>query len=322
MPGPHHGTAAAPPNELEESVREVRTMVPEASLAPDSWMFRCCAVPDAPRLGEEANIASIIAAPLNLSFKSVGMKAGYATDWSPPTVLTKKQLELRSRLKLPTPEMCCGEPLLAGETTEGRHRWLLDMYQDFAFELYEGMFLKQLRTDICSDRVHCQLVDDLETLKLDFEDGCIIEFPLSAVSQVRHLLRHESKWYSMPAGMCHSYNQVIRQDESDQRRRICGEEPCSKGDEAGPEPAPTFPPTAEHIIVMQFQMKQLAFSFATVPYAQRFMTCIELMISMSRHRPPDRTAATCMVPTPSPRACMAMLDEEEVDEPGVLLMSV
>merc|ERR1712038_1779535 len=93
--------------------------------------------------------------------------------------------------------------------------------------------------------IHCQILEDLQTLKVDEGSGCIIEFPLGAVSKVYRIVKNDDRWHSA-AEMTGS--------------------------------ASMPPSNAEHIVVIEFMRRKLAFVFGEMSAAQSFLMCIELLI--------------------------------------------
>merc|ERR1719321_2505265 len=110
------------------------------------------------------------------------------------------------------------------------------------------MHLTQLTVSQEYSDIHCQLHDDLQTLKVDQGSGCIIEFPLSAVSKSYRIVKNDNKWFSA-------------------------------GSLSGPTPLPPLPlSNAEHIVVVEFLRRKLAFVFNEMAPAQNFLMCMELLI--------------------------------------------
>merc|ERR1711979_167432 len=92
------------------------------------------------------------------------------------------------------------------------------------------------------------ILGDLQTLKVDQSSGCIIEFPLTAVSKVYRIVKNDDKWYSA-------------------------------GSLNGPTPMPPLPlSNAEHIVVVEFMRRKLAFVFNDMKPALNFLMCMELLI--------------------------------------------
>jgi len=158
--------------------------------------------------------------------------------------LTLGQRTLRERIWLPKLRRC---PALPGaspdDTEEAKREELLRCFQDFVVELHQGIHMTQITSNQEYSVIHCQVLDDLHTLKVDQGSGCIIEFPLSAVSKVYRIVKSEDKWYG------HS------------------------------TPAPPLPASSlEHIVVVEFMRRKLALVFHDVLIARRFLLCIELLI--------------------------------------------
>lgn len=177
--------------------------------------------------------------------------------------ITPRQRSVRDRLQLPSltlypvPPNC--EPQ---DSDEERRRKLLQMYQEVALELHTGMYLTQLTADRDYSDIHCQLMEDLTTLKLDQSNGRIIEFPLTNVSKVYRIVKNDDKFYT---------------------------------------PGTPVPPErgarSEQIIVVEFLRRKLAFVFKEVHTAQRFMICMELLI----RRAQQKQALRALTPTFPPR---------------------
>jgi len=163
--------------------------------------------------------------------------------------ITPRQQTFKDRLKLPllrhypVPPSCKPE-----DPEEYRRHQLLQTYQEFVLDLQKGMYLTQLTSNQDYSDIHCQILEDLQTLKLDQGSGCIIEFPLSGVSKVYRIVKNDDKWYSA-------------------------------GSLTGPTPMPPLPlSNAEHIVVVEFMRRKLAFVFKEILAAQNFLMCMELLI--------------------------------------------
>merc|ERR1712176_841578 len=65
-----------------------------------------------------------------------------------------------------------------------------EMYQNFAMDLHTGMYLTQLTANQDYTDIHCQLVEDMTSLRLDQSSGRIVEFPLSDVARLYELAVH------------------------------------------------------------------------------------------------------------------------------------
>ncbi|CAE8714325.1 unnamed protein product, partial [Polarella glacialis] len=149
---------------------------------------------------------------------------------------------------------------LPEESEDKRRDMLLQVYQDFVLDLHKGLHMTQLSSDQEYSDIHCQILEDLVTLKVDQGSGCIIEFPLTAVSKVYRIVKNDDRWYSA-------------------------------GSLTGPTPMPPLPlSNAEHIVVVEFMRRKLAFVFADMVAAQRFLMCIELLIRRAQEQKNDSSA--------------------------------
>jgi len=163
--------------------------------------------------------------------------------------MTPRQQNFKDRVRLPVlrrypiPPGCSPD-----DPDEQRQNELLRMYQEFVLDLHKGVHMTQLTSNQDYSDIHCQILEDLQTLKVDQGSGCIIEFPLSAVSKVYRIIKNDDKWYSA-------------------------------GSLNGPTPMPPLPlSNAEHIVVVEFMRRKLAFVFTEIIAAQGFLTCMELLI--------------------------------------------
>lgn len=132
---------------------------------------------------------------------------------------------------------------------EGREQ-LFEACMELALDLHMGMFLTQVTSDRDYADIHCQLTGDLHTLKVDEGSGCIIEFPLAATAKVCRAMKYDDKWYAM--GAIWETN---------------------------------MPSGADHIIILDFGSRKLAFMFRPANRAKCFMTCIQLLISRAQQTP-------------------------------------
>lgn len=160
---------------------------------------------------------------------------------------TARQRNLKDRIVLPTmrrypiPHSCSSE-----DSEEWRRQELLKVYQEFVLDLHKGIHMTQLTSDQDYSDIHCQIREDLQTLNIDQGSGCIIEFPLTAVSKVYRIVKNDGKWYNA--------NSL-----------------------SGPAALPSLS-NAEHIVVVEFMRRKLAFVFSEVKAAQSFLMCMELLI--------------------------------------------
>jgi hypothetical protein len=134
------------------------------------------------------------------------------------------------------------------ESEETKREELLHFYQDFVVDLLQGVQMTQLTPDQDYSEIHCQIHEDLETLKLDQGSGCIIEFPLVAVSKLYRLVKNFDQWHA--------------------------------ADDPSPSPE-SLDGRAEHIVVVEFMRRKLAFVFGEIVAAQSFLMCMELLIRRS-----------------------------------------
>eukprot|EP00811_Abedinium_folium_P034335 NODE_7224_length_1598_cov_5.721278.p1 GENE.NODE_7224_length_1598_cov_5.721278~~NODE_7224_length_1598_cov_5.721278.p1 ORF type:complete len:395 (+),score=88.44 NODE_7224_length_1598_cov_5.721278:135-1187(+) len=130
------------------------------------------------------------------------------------------------------------------ESNDVKDQRLLKMFREFTVELNRGMRLVQFVATRGYVEVHCQLTDDLETLKLDEYTGCIIEFPLRQVAKMSRLMKHTL---------------VPRDDRSTQL-------------------------VAEHLVTIDFVNCRLVFVYVSAPEAHRFMTCLQLLVARAQYK--------------------------------------
>lgn len=157
---------------------------------------------------------------------------------TPRQNILKEQLSLPRMPRYPVPLNCSEDDPDDVKTAE-----LLRIFQAFVLDLHNGLCLTRvLETDAYLD-VHCQLQDDLLTLKVDQLCGRMIEFPLTAVTKVYCFARSVH--------------------------------PCF---EVASDPLGTKPsPSSEHIVVLEFARRKLALVFDEEE-AHNFMMCIELLV--------------------------------------------
>merc|ERR550532_3260345 len=169
-------------------------------------------------------------------------------------------LELPELVLYPVPPNCHPD-----DPEEERKRKLLEMYQEFALSLHTGMYLTQLTSSRDYSDIHCQLMEDMITLKLDQSNGRIIEFPLTNVSKVYRIVKTDDKWYT--PGM-----------------------PLPGGASAN----------AEQIVVVEFMRRKLAFVFKDLQVAQCFLISMELLIRRAQQKQAKR-ALRSLTPTFPPQ---------------------
>jgi len=142
--------------------------------------------------------------------------------------------------------------ILPGALEADKQQVLMEMYEDFVLDLYKGVHMTQItmNQDYCD--IHCQLLDDLQTLMVDEGSGCRVEFPLGAVSKAHRVVKNDDKW-------------------------------CSAGSSTGSTPMPPLPLiSAEHIVSVEFTRQRLAFVFDSIAAAQKFLICMELVIRRAK----------------------------------------
>jgi len=191
-----------------------------------------------------------------------------STPMTPRQRNLKDQMELPSLHTYPVPPNCSPD-----DAEEVRKDKLLEMYQEFALDLHTGMYLTQLTSNRDYSDIHCQLMEDMTTLKLDQSNGRIIEFPLTNVSKVYRIVKNDDKWYS-----------------------------------AGTPLPSASPLNTEQIVVVEFMRRKLAFVFKELQVAQRFLICMELLIRRSQQKqalrsltptfPPQHSQSRQQCPTP------------------------
>ncbi|CAE7897526.1 unnamed protein product [Symbiodinium microadriaticum] len=180
---------------------------------------------------------------------TVSPRAGAMGEWTRQLQMTPRQHDFRDRIQLPR---LLRYPLppdaLPDEPEDKRRATLLRVFQDFVLDLHRGMHMTQISSsqDSCQQEtafsqeysdIHCQILENLETLKIDQGSGCIIEFPLSAVSKVYRIVKNDDRWFSA-------------------------------GSLTGPTPMPPLPlSNAEHIVVVEFMKRKLAFVFGDMAAA-------------------------------------------------------
>merc|ERR1712136_358447 len=94
--------------------------------------------------------------------------------------VTPRQRTFKDRVRLPTMRRYPIPPSCSTDDPEDRRRQeLLRIHQEFVLDLHRGVHMTQLTANTEYASVHCQLMEDLCTLKMDQGSGCIVEFPLT-----------------------------------------------------------------------------------------------------------------------------------------------
>lgn len=162
--------------------------------------------------------------------------------------ITPRQRSIRDRVQLPALHVYPVPPGCAhDEPEETKLLELTRFYEEFVVDLLRGFHMTQLTSSQDYSDIHCQILEDLQTLKVDQGSGCIIEFPLAAVSRVYRIVKNNDQW-SSPAMHPPSL------------------------------PPGVFGGRAEHIVVVEFMRRKLAFVFDEIVEAQNFLMCLELLI--------------------------------------------
>jgi len=183
-----------------------------------------------------------------------------------PMMISPRVQGLRARLDLPvlhhypSPPNCSSD-----EPEDSKMRKLMAMYQEFTVELHAGVHLSQLTSTNDYSDIHCQLMDDLQTLKLDQSNGHIIEFPLTGVSKIYRIIKSNDGGY---------YNAATLSNGS--------------------------PTSMEHIVVVEFQRRKLAFVFQELQTSCRFLTCMELLIRRAQQKQQSAPARALTPAFPAP----------------------
>jgi len=200
------------------------------------WLVHCCGRPNEGT--SELQVADI-GETSQLSWSPRCSRSGELSNIG----ITPRQQELRDALELPQLHNYPVPPGLGeDEPEEAKQQKLLKTFQDFVLEISVGMYLTQLTSNRDYCEIHCQLMEDLQTLKLDQSNGRIIEFPLTSVSKVYRIVKNHEKLFN-----------------------------ASQDGEPKPQPD-------EHIVVVEFMRRKLAFVFDEMLASQRFLTCMELLI--------------------------------------------
>lgn len=229
------------------------------------WILQCCGCSSCESPGGQPefqvqlttdmadhNIKHLItrADSFDTTFTPRTLGGSYANSLNPRSMpITPRQRDLKDQLELPMLHTYPVPPNSSPEAPEEERKFrLLEMYQEFALDLHSGMYLTQLTSNRDYSDIHCQLMEDMQTLKLDQSNGRIIEFPLTGVSKVYRIVKNDDKWYS-----------------------------------AG-SPIPGVNSNTEHIVVVEFMRRKLAFVFKELQVSQRFLMCMELLIRRAQQK--------------------------------------
>mmetsp|Transcript_73371 Transcript_73371/g.193580 ORF Transcript_73371/g.193580 Transcript_73371/m.193580 type:complete len:271 (-) Transcript_73371:19-831(-) len=180
--------------------------------------------------------------------------------------VTPRQQCLRDRVWLPKLRRYPVPPTCSESDPEDvRRDELLRLYQEFVLELHQGIHMTQLTSNQDYSDIHCQILEDLQTLKIDQGSGCIIEFPLGAVSKVYRIVKNDDRWYT-----------------------------------AGASPPAGANLNTEQIVVVEFMRRKLAFVFKELQVSQRFLICMELLIRRAQQKQAKK-ALRSLTPTFPPQ---------------------
>merc|ERR1739845_256556 len=127
--------------------------------------------------------------------------------------------------------------------------------------------------------IHCQLMEDMLTLKLDQSNGRIIEFPLTGVSKVYRIVKSDDKWYSATTSM--------------------------------PGAASS---NTEHIVVVEFMRRKLAFVFKELQSSQRFLMCMELLIRRAQQKQAKKSLRN-LTPSLPPQGTTGAMPNQQCPTP-------
>lgn len=238
------------------------------------WFVHCCSKQAGSENTSELRLLSTDAESLVFSdgaansapnsWRSGSLGSHRAGHWSlgASTPITPRRKELKDSLQLPTLHHYPAPPGVGPEASEeAKQQKLLETYQDFVLDLTVGMYLTQLTSNRDYSDIHCQLMEDLMTLKLDQCNGRIIEFPLTSVSKVYRIVKNDDKW--------NANNDKVQ--------------------------VPPLSLQTEHIVVVEFMRRKLAFVFDEILTSQRFLMCMELLIRRAQQKQFGR-ALKSMVP--------------------------
>mmetsp|Transcript_100891 Transcript_100891/g.285953 ORF Transcript_100891/g.285953 Transcript_100891/m.285953 type:complete len:276 (-) Transcript_100891:137-964(-) len=206
-----------------------------------------------------------------------GASAGQAGSGPNPAVVaaTPRQRDLRDQLTLPTmpqypdPPRRSAHPVPSPDAAcvvpdEDQRQRLLDLYRGFALDLHRGVCFTQLKPTQEHAAMHCQLMDDFATLKVDARDGHFVEFPLESVRKVGRVMKMSDHLYTSMPGV-------------------------AAGREAN----------LEHVVIVEFNRRRLAFVFKELEESQEFAICMELLVKSAQQKQ-ERSRFSCSTTTAVP----------------------
>jgi hypothetical protein len=131
---------------------------------------------------------------------------------------------------------------------------LLEFFQDFVLELFNGCYMTQLTAGNGYVDIHCQVTEDLQILKLDQCNGQLVEFPISKCTSLYTIAKVGNKNIPISGSISKS---------------------CSYGDDA------------EFQVVVEWERRALVFVFKDLRCqfrADRFLVCMELLVANAKQK--------------------------------------
>lgn len=185
--------------------------------------------------------------PLEPEARQLASPRCFRPEAGPILPLTLRQQRIWDRVLLPELFEYPVPPGCTRNDSEARKREvLLRLYQGFVVELCKGRHLMILKDGHHYSDIHCHIHEDLQTLQVDQGNDCIIEFPLSAVSKVYQRVKDDGPWHAAP------------------------KDPTTQN--------------AEHVVVVEFMRRTLAFVFSDITSAQGFSLCLDLLIRRAQQQ--------------------------------------
>lgn len=215
-----------------------------------------------------------------------------ASDCDRVYPVTPRQQGLRDSLSLPALRRYPAPPGFDSSDPEENKRELLRVYKEFVLDLHKGKVMTQLTAASTYSEIHCQLLEDLQTLKVDQGSGCLVEFPLAQVSKVYRIVRVDDEHPVADADGDSSAEAdrlgPLLAGAASAASGAAGTAAGSALTSEGSELASACCQKAEHIVVVEFRKRKLAFVFQKVIAAQQFLTCMELMVRTAQEVHRDR----------------------------------
>jgi len=121
----------------------------------------------------------------DITFSPRSFQVGASSNRVP---VTPSQRQIFEGLELPElPEYPTMPGCSSSAPPEERKQHLKQTFRDFVLDLHTGMYLTQLTANHSYADIHCQLIEDMTSLRLDQSTGRIVEFPLSDISRLYHI---------------------------------------------------------------------------------------------------------------------------------------